>query len=405
MSFFLINYIVIFRTPAESLVMRKGKRWPQPSRRNKELQTPRKMWDDMSYSSNPLRNRRSISNMDVFSITQMNHDVKKISEVNLNVDSDSHSNSFNDILNQIPPNRNQEYKKNSHHKKYKKQRIILNDQPIFADNPELISMRNHSKEFIVETNFQDYDSSSTHTPNMDNRDDKNPSNKQPISGKIDLDIPLIPKSPCHQDSFDDNNKTCTERYHFPSAVLMIEAHYNQTVRDFLQICTPIERVEIDSLNDVQVLLNVIYQQMSLIDKGISDPSSVILLFNLENYSNWTKERVINVLQTTVNVLFNDFSDMMIYSKFHQDGSDSNEIRLLQLVYDVKYWLSDLCNQRLIPCADFSSIILESVLHMNELSENSDSFTTHSSLSGSSDATSTQANTYNFSFKVYLALDN
>ncbi|EFX70143.1 hypothetical protein DAPPUDRAFT_300576 [Daphnia pulex] len=57
--------------------------------------------------------------------------------------------------------------------------------------------------------------------------------------------------------------------------------------------------------------------------------------------------------------------MTIYSKFHQDGADSNDTHLT-LTYDVKYWLSELCNQRLTPCADFASIILESVLQMNDI---------------------------------------
>jgi hypothetical protein len=265
----------------------------------------------------------------------------------------------------------------------------LNDQSIFVDTSESNSERNESQEVLKENSFQEIDPNFSQTLNAQNRAETVDTEKNSIS-EDKFNQPPISKRQCLRGSFDDAHNNCTERYHFPSAVLMIEAHYNQTVRDFLQICMPVERVEIDSLNDVQVLLNVIYQQMSMIDKGISEPSSVILLFNLENYSNWTKDRVIDVLQTTVNVLYNDFSDMMIYSKFHQDGTDSNEIRLLQLIYDTKYWLSDLCNQRLIPCSDFSSIILESVLQMNELSESN--FTTSSNSFGLSDETSTQANT-------------
>ena len=163
---------------------------------------------------------------------------------------------------------------------------------------------------------------------------------------------------------------CMDQNHFSSAILMIEGNYNQTVRDFLQICTPIEQVEIDGVDDAQALFDAIYQQMLLTRSpaGIESPVSVVLLFNLENYSNWTKDRVIEVLQTMVNVLQSDYKDMTIYSKFHQDGTDSNETRLLQLRYDVKYWLSNLCSveSRHVACADFASIILESVLHMSEL---------------------------------------
>jgi len=174
--------------------------------------------------------------------------------------------------------------------------------------------------------------------------------------------PPIPPRPCRRGSLTDDHQNCTERYHFPSAVLMIEAHYNQTVRDFLQICTPVETVEINNVDDMQDLLNSIYSQMSAVDQV--GPSSIVLLANLENYANWTKDKVVEVLETTVDVLHNDFNDMMIYSKFHQDGADSNDTQLMQLIYDIKYWLSNLCNQRLTPCADFASIILESVLQLN-----------------------------------------
>ena len=117
---------------------------------------------------------------------------------------------------------------------------------------------------------------------------------------------------------------------------------------------------------VQDLMTSIYTQISTSDS--SGPSSIVLLVNLENYSTWTKEKVVNVLDTTVSVLNNDFIDMMIYSKFHQDGADSNDTQLMQLRYDIKYWLSDLCNQRRTPCADFASIILESVLQFNSLED-------------------------------------
>jgi hypothetical protein len=123
-------------------------------------------------------------------------------------------------------------------------------------------------------------------------------------------------------------------------------------------------VEIESVDDVQMLLNALFEQMT-VKQMSKTSSSLVLLFNLEHYANWTKERVIEVLQSSVNALHNGFKDMMIYSKFHQDGADSNDTHLT-LTYDVKYWLSELCNQRLTPCADFASIILESVLQMNEI---------------------------------------
>lgn len=219
---------------------------------------------------------------------------------------------------------------------------------------------------------------------------------------------LFPPRPCRRpgsvsDTTDDN---CTERYHFPSAVFMIEAHYNQTVRDFLQICTSIERVEVDGLDDVQALLNAIYQQMLLTRSGYHQhpmddpgasatgtssqqntgiPPSVVLLFNLENYSNWTSEKVIGVLRSIISTLHSDYNEITIYSKFHLDGADSNETSMLQLRYDVKYWLADICNIRSTPCADFSSIILQSVLHMNEIAERPDN------LESAEDVSSGQAN--------------
>lgn len=233
--------------------------------------------------------------------------------------------------------------------------------------------------------------------------------------KENIAIPplLFPPRPCRRpgsvsdttdDVFESTPNNCTERYHFPSAVFMIEAHYNQTVRDFLQICTAIERVEVDGLDDVQALLNAIYQQMLLTRSGYNQlqaddpgatgtssqqntgiPPSVVLLFNLENFSNWTSEKVIGVLRTIISTLHSDYNEIMIYSKFHLDGADSNETRLLQLRYDVKYWLADVCTLRSTPCADFSSIILQSVLHMNELAERPDN------LESSEDVSSGQAN--------------
>lgn len=200
---------------------------------------------------------------------------------------------------------------------------------------------------------------------------------------------------------ENDPENCTsDRHHFPAAVLMIEAHYNQTVRDFLQICTPIEHMEIDGVDDAQALLDAIYQQMLLTSDAnqagdVFMPASVVLLFNLENFANWTNERVIEILRTVVHVLQSDYKELTIYSKFHQDGSESNDTHLLQLRYEVKYWLADLCrgSSNQVACADFASIILESVLHLSELevAVESDS-TTMPSLE---DAASNQANAYDF----------
>jgi hypothetical protein len=52
------------------------------------------------------------------------------------------------------------------------------------------------------------------------------------------------------------------------------------VRDFLQICTPVERVEIDSVDDVQLLLNALYEQMTVKDKA-SGKSAFLLLIMLK----------------------------------------------------------------------------------------------------------------------------
>lgn len=208
------------------------------------------------------------------------------------------------------------------------------------------------------------DSTSPHPP-----DDNETNSRNEMTDEADPTVTSTNRSANHprrcQSSGKGKDSNCTsEGNHFPSSVLMIEAHYNQTVRDFLQICTPVERVEIESVDDVQMLLNALFEQMT-VKQMSKTSSSLVLLFNLEHYANWTKERVIEVLQSSVNALHNGFKDMMIYSKFHQDGADSNDTHLT-LTYDVKYWLSELCNQRLTPCADFASIILESVLQMNEI---------------------------------------
>lgn len=167
----------------------------------------------------------------------------------------------------------------------------------------------------------------------------------------------------------DNRNNCSERYPFPSSAIMIESHYNQTVRDFLQICTPIEQVDISGVGDIQDLLNALYQQI-IDQEQFKTPFSIILIFNLESYVTWTNDRVFDVLQAAISILQNDFDDTTIYSKFHQDGSDGNDTNLL-LAYDVKYWLSNICDQRLTACADFASIILESVLQINELDTESE----------------------------------
>lgn len=90
--------------------------------------------------------------------------------------------------------------------------------------------------------------------------------------------PILPRR-C---SGKNNDSTCTSERNnrFPSSVLMIEAHYNQTVRDFLQICTPVERVEIESVDDVQLLLNALYEQMTVKDKA-SGKSAFLLLIMLK----------------------------------------------------------------------------------------------------------------------------
>ena len=52
----------------------------------------------------------------------------------------------------------------------------------------------------------------------------------------------------------DSAEPMLHPYQFPSAVLMIEGHHNQTVRDFLQICSSIETTEISNTDDVQVMI-------------------------------------------------------------------------------------------------------------------------------------------------------
>lgn len=279
---------------------------------------------------------------------------------------------------------NEVVKTKRHHRRKNERRRVLRDQAPFeivratpdeGDNPVVPDSIKES----IHADGDEYGGETNHE-----RDDGKTNDNTKESSNIQH-LPNFPRR-CKENSEDSN---CTATYHFPSSVLMIEAHYNQTVRDFLQICTPVERVEIDSVEDVQILLNALYQQMS-VNKGRTTPSSMVLLFNLEHYANWTKERVVEVLQATVGALHNDFNDMMIYSKFHQDGSDYNDTHLT-LTYDVKYWLADLCNQRLIPCADFASIILESVLRMNEIENDAKNPDNTAGASDSLEDASSQAN--------------
>ena len=332
--------------PAMSLLTRKGKRWP-------ELPKNHQRFPSASPFQQPLhiQPREPELALDLFSVTGIEKKGRTISQAILK------RNEFG--AGHLPAEEN-EYHRIRHNRRKAGRRHA------FVENKQLtFEAETDDGHGVLSNNVHELDSTSTHHPA--NGDDETNSNNE-ITDESTPTVttsnrsPILPRR-C-QGSGKNNDSDCTsERNHFPSSVLMIEAHYNQTVRDFLQICTPVERVEIESVDDVQLLLNALYEQMTV--KESKSASSLVLLFNLEHYANWTKERVIDVLQSSVNALHNGFNDMMIYSKFHQDGADSNDTHLT-LTYDVKYWLSELCNQRLTPCADFASIILESVLQMNDI---------------------------------------
>ena len=380
-----------------SLLTRKGKRWPELSKNTQRHSHQSSVSQFQQSSHITLREPNLATNL--FSITGMQGERTKDQHVNYVYDK-------NDVIKADLPH--SEHHRIRHHRRKNGRRHVLQEQLSF-ETTTVTFEREEYDESNESNNNQQRRGSLSNNPIDDNHDGDLRHEGDGVTGRteneIENDIPTVapsnetstlPRRCQGEDAEKDSN--CTGRYQFPSSVLMIEAHYNQTVRDFLQICTPVERVEIESVDDIQILLNALYQQMST--KEVKIPSSIVLLFNLEHYTNWTKEKVIDVLQATVNVLHNDFNDMMIYSKFHQDGADSNDTHL-SLTYDVKYWLSDLCNQRLTPCADFASIILESVLQINDIENNGNSNSTYTpEVIDSLDDASTQANAY---VKVYTLI--
>lgn len=374
-----------------SLLTRKGKRWPDKSKDPPRYTRP---------SSNSFQNYQKPSQNPLSRYPNLAADSFSITGIDMNGEQRADSLSFTDsneiVKYKISPPSTMEQTRNGlrHHRRKNERRHVLQDQV-----PRLEITTNTPTVIKDDTENQEHDSITEKSPvkhnNFDNDSDHEEENvtENPGDNEKDAQKPKIlsndlPRRCKGQDNEGISN--CTIGYHFPSSVLMIEAHYNQTVRDFLQICTPVERVEIDGLDDLHVLLSALYQQMPVNDMN-ETPSSIVLLFNLEHYANWTKERVIDVLQATVSAFDNDFDDMMIYSKFHQDGADSNGTHL-SLTYDVKYWLSNLCNERLTHCADFASIILESVLQMNEMeNENQNHSKQMLSSTDSLDDASTKAN--------------
>lgn len=378
-----------------SLLTRKGKRWPELSKNPQRYSQQPSASPFQKSSHIPLRDPNLATNL--FSITGV-LDLEGERTIDQNV---NHLHDPNDVIKLGFTHPEQKRHRIRHHRRKNGRRhVLLQDQSAF----EVTSGATERGDDWGEFNNNQKEGTSLTNIHEDEYHGKGPSHEEDgETGSIEKEIPdkiptsatpsetpTIPrhcKGPAEDKEMDSN---CTERYHFPSSVLMIEAHYNQTVRDFLQICTPVERVEIDGVDDIQMLLNALFQQMSASDVSNKASSSIVLLFNLEHYANWTRERVIDVLQATVNVLHNDFNDMMIYSKFHQDGADSNDTHL-SLTYDVKYWLSDLCNQRLTPCADFASIILESVLQINDIENDGNSNYSKSGVNDALDYASTQAN--------------
>lgn len=371
--------LIDFRMQEISLLNRKGKRWPELSKNHQRYGHT---------SGAPLHHSSHISfrephvAQDLFSITGVNKNKRHIQDRKVFGENERK------MYDYWPHDHS--YHKTRHNRRQNGQQQVFADQSRAGTSRYFLPSR-QGRETKINAPEQDIilqGSKNTHYLEdsfVEKDDEKKNENDAPDVRKQDH-IPILQRKCQELEENDDVN--CTQRHRFPSSVLMIEAHYNQTVRDFLQICTPVEQVEIDGPDDLQVILSILYQQVSITDTN-KTPSSVVLLFNLEHFATWKKEKVIDILQATVNALHSGFSDVMIYSKFHQDGADSNDTHLT-LTYDVKYWLSDLCNQRSTPCADFASIILESVLQINEIENTENRNTTTPDMKSVDDA-STQAN--------------
>lgn len=355
-----------------SFLTRKGKRWPELSKNSQRLGSLSPFPQPSIF---PFKEPDLV--MDLFSVTGVNKKgAKNDGQKMLNRSGLSKSG-------RLPPGEKKNNPIRHHRRKADRHQTFLQDQSAFETGTE-------DNRDVLKNNMEGRESTTPQRP-VDDYDDTSFRNEiTEDSVTVTSTHSSVQPRRCQGSAMKDKEYNCSlERNHFPSSVLMIEAHYNQTVRDFLQICTPVERVEIRSVDDVQMLLNALFEQMRVKDTSAT-ASTIVLLFNLEHYANWTKEDVIEVLQASVNALRDGFNDMMIYSKFHQDGADFNDTHLT-LTYDVKYWLSELCNQRLIPCADFASIILESVLQMNQIEQYEADNNVASGVKDSIDDASLQAN--------------
>ena len=145
----------------------------------------------------------------------------------------------------------------------------------------------------------------------------------------------------------------TSHHQFPSGTVIIESNHNQSVSDLLKVCAELEVVEIDDTDDVYTLIGSIHRHVLKFSDG--PPNSAVFFINLENYSKWTKEKVLEVFQTVADTMSRKFNDFMIYKKIDGEKTSAPETEMHQLKNYVKLWLSDLCSAQVGRCAELTSI--------------------------------------------------
>ena len=175
------------------------------------------------------------------------------------------------------------------------------------------------------------------------------------------------EAPCQHGSQNCSDSWRNKGYQFPASVLLIQVHKNQTVHELLSICGQIEVTEIEDVEDLRTAVDFIRRHRFKFDHGLMN--SAVMLLNLEHYSKWTKEKVIDFVKTITEQLRMNFEETAVFSKFHQDDEhESADTLLLQMRYDVQFWLSNFCKKGLVQCADLASIELGSVSRLNSDTE-------------------------------------
>lgn len=185
-----------------------------------------------------------------------------------------------------------------------------------------------------------------------------PYSSQPSSGS---------EPPCQKGAKNCSDSWRTKGYQFPASVLMIDVHKNQTVHDLLGICGQIEVTEIEDVDDLRTAVDFIRRHRLKFDHGLVN--SAVLLLNLECYIKWTKEKLIEFVKTIIEQLRMNFEETAVFSKFHQDGGhESTDKVLLQMRYDLQFWLANFCMKGLVQCADLASVELRSISRLDSDTE-------------------------------------